>query len=497
MYTEVLLTEVDLLHIDPTGRGREVIARMKEGKPTPLNSIIRGYADWFTEYKSFKQKVASSRHKAYWDYDSEMEGKIGRQGASFDLSEVMQIYAESYSLAERVVSVPRKLREARDSFMRMLRQAVEIYGYPQVDYTLGVCGTSAALPTMLKKGSFLAETVGFSRWRHPQVMLPGQRNMRQKHRVINQDACSNVRYIEPILGACRKWLTAHFPDLFNGWINPMTVTAPLLTRGLHSGLTAIETDYDACDLHYGVEIVLELILPLYEILIPDQMEFCRFAAFIEELFYQPIFFGDRLWTGKHNLFSGQSITNDFETLLDILLWFCARLECPNTEILIAANGDDVTMLTSEKVAQRVHDAYVNASTSIGMDISLEKSRIQKGNCRFCRKVYDLSLPKTPEGIIYGAYPSVLAANNVWSPERASRSEAEAWNATIQRVDVVFGSPHFTPFVQFIGKHFKARRLTEQAIEDAHVTDWWERVYGERWTLHNSPTYHELLRSKLW
>lgn len=504
MYRVEWLTPYEQEIVDPTGRGRATIASMQQGNPTPVPAFLRitDRDQWLSEYKSLQHKLRPHISSEVAEYDEEMVKKWGAQGARFALTEVQDCYARSYELADRTINAD-PFSMALDYFLRRLKEMVSFRGYPQNFYR-SILHTAGALPTMAQKGTYFAETVGFKHYRHVLPMLPGQRNQRLKHRTINQDANANVRLFEEELNAIRFWLKTNFPEYFGAWLNPLRELVPAITRRIMGRRWfSVEADYKACDEHFSFDLVQELILPVYEILIPDSTVFHEFAAYIEELFYQPIFFGEYCWTGKHNLLSGQNITNDFETIFDVILRIAVSFHLGvRPESLVGGSlGDDQFLIVdSERDADKALDCTIALANSVGMEIERSKCRVSSRSVRFCRKTYAVALPHGVDhlgrDLIWGAYPCSLALNNIVNPERGNHTLSEAIKATIQRLDVTYGNQSFLPFVQFVGKRMNFAVTPEQA-EMADVTDWWQRLYGEKWSLLDSHAYLALKASNLW
>lgn len=499
---DLTLEEIELL--DPSGRARAMLAGMCDGKPTPVPSFltIQDRDRWLVDYIALRNKYRSQHHPEVMAYDEEMVSKFGPQGASFSLEDVQKVYESSYTLAQRKI-FPRIALRGRDLLIRYVQHCIEQFGYPQLA-ARSMYATSASLPTMLKKGTYYAETVGMAPYRHVVPMLPGQRNQRKKKRVINQDPVANVRLFEREINAARYWLREHLPQFFGAWLNPMVDTLPRITRSMLSGrFFSVEADYSACDEHFSLDLVQQCVLPIYEVLFPDKTVFHEFSAYVEELFYQPLFFGTYLWTGLHNLFSGQNITQDFETIFDVCLQLGAvrSVGLVESDVTMLAIGDDQSVITHDgKRAERLLACIIEEANLCGMDMALPKCRLSSESVRFCRKVYAPSLPKAFDQygrqLIMGAYPAVLALNNIVNPERGTPSLAEAVKACVQRMDVVFGNQLFAPFTQFVWKRVR-KQVTDQQIEEAPSHDWWERVYGEVWHLCQSPSYKFLRQCNMW
>lgn len=506
MYKVKWMTPEDLLMVDPTGRGRTFVQAMRESPCTPVPCLFacRDRQQILVEYQTLRTKISRDTPSNLVDWDIQYDAKYGGQGDGFPLSEVQEAYARSYAYADR----PYHSRLAiigRDYLLRRIRDRVARKGFPQLanrEYN----GKSAALPTMMKKGDFLAETLGMHRYRHLMPMLPGQRSQRNGHRVINQEANANFRYFELELNASREWLKAEFPEYFSAWLNPDSYMNQQLTRYVSGGdLYSVELDYVKCDEHFSFDLAADIILPVYEALIPSETVFCEFAAYIEELFHQELFFGDYVWTGKHNLFSGQGITNDFETIYDVCLQLGALIVngIDPSGVLQLSCGDDQAVVIrrcSEALACRLYDSMAEEAQLNGHEVSIEKRAIRKNAVAFCKRLWAPGVPykATQYGMLMkGMYPSVLTLNAVFNPERYHKDPWEEAVCTLQRCDNLWGSPWFVPVVDHIGAYLRNDFRSYNAIpETASELDWWDRVYGKRWTKADSHTATEWRRAKI-
>lgn len=507
MYKRIWLTDADFKRLDPTGGARRFLRSIdRSGTPTPRPHFVRKLTadEWFAAYRDVKSKFLSEKHRAFNEFDESFSSKVGPQGQTFPLSVVLANYEESYRLAERQIKPHPMLYEARDFLIRMIKQRVSTQGYPQLKQKSNLT-TAAALPTMKKKGTFFAEAyIQGLNWRHVFPDLPGERFMKNKPRTINQDAGENVRYFEREMGGIREWLKTQFPELFSAWLRPDEMMTPMITRMIDRGCVTVETDYKACDNSFSYALVKEFILPVYEALLPGEMLYLRFAAFVEELFHQPIFFGSYMLTGLHNLLSGQLITNDFETIFDVICALAALMYhgLLNKDWVILALGDDVSILLAAALgdyAQKVKEAFVMFAISAGMQFNLEKCAIEETKVTFCKKLYYRGAPRDAQSNIIGAYPTLLALNSIIMPEHHSKTSGDLLAATLQRLDNTYGTPMFHRFVQFVGSNLTAFDETSRLVAtdvERETIDWWERVYSERWSFRSSPSARILAQNQL-
>lgn len=504
-YSCIFLTPLDQQSLDPTGNARKFLKSLKPSLPTPVPSLFnhKTREEWFEMWSEHRKPLVDKLPKSLREWLDSAASKYGPQGARFSLSELQDSYRTSYTNAEyhphyHIAKI------GRDYLLRLFRQIADKVGYPQFDYWYrGIVGTSSALPAMLRKGDLLAEIQTPFGWFHPLPVLPGEKDQRLKHRCINQDALANVRRIEGVLNSVREWLKTYTP-FFASWITPRRSLLPRITSCVLRNYFSIETDFSKCDEHFSKENVVELVLPIYELLVPDQ--YLGFASFVEDLFYQPIYFGDYMWVGKHNLLSGQAITNDFETIYDVEVALGTLLVCDVLEgSEIMACGDDIAVLlpaSRRNKVKEVYDTMVEEFSLNGMELSLDKSIIAQGNVRFCRRAYYPGVGKLysneyGRSYLAGVYPDFLTLNTIINPFQLAIG-AESTVSMVQRLDNLHGSPLFELLVQFVCSRAQGKPFVGNLDEAARdlPREWWERVYGEIWVSQNSPTLEVLRRSNI-
>lgn len=495
------LTQPELDSLDPTGKAREKIAAMRVGSPTPVPTPLSHISreGWLTLYdKATRSVLSSPAHAAYKEWDDKHRAKYGAQGDTFSLDEVKSHYQTSYRLAERAWTAHPLLIEARDFFMDLVRFHRERVGIAQLA-TPVYYDTLAGLPTMDRKGNFIAETVAAKEFRHIWPSVPGQRSQRLKHRVINLSSVLDVRTLEPLLGGIRAWFKSYLPEWFPALESPSVHLDATITRHVDRGHFSIETDYAACDEHFSLDLVQTYLYPIWELLLTPSESITLFRS-VEESFYQPVFFGDTLWEGKHNAFSGQVLVSDAETLFGILLAIaaCIGVGISPNEVSVCAMGDDIALLTDRK-GDALMDAMLEIGGSAGMEFSREKCAVRKGCVTFCRKLYYPQGKRYTDSLgrvsLCGAYPGVLTLNSVVNPERHSKTYPNLLQATFQRLDNLLGAPVFHAVTELIGARWKATPhvVDLTALHENAWKDWWYRLYGEKWSFDTSPSAQALSR----
>lgn len=501
------LTPADQLLLDPTGKARKFLSSLNgKGTATPMPDYVRRWSrsQWLSEYLAVRNSY--SLNSSYIEYDDEHIGKYAAQGGTYPLSEMHDQYTKFFVLAERKVSFHHVLR-GRDYLLRYLSQGIQRFGYPQIGYELGITNTAASLPTMGRKGYYTPETVCAKPWRHPLPDLPGQRLQRTKHRPLNQDPVQNVRYIEGVLTAVRKWLSTHFPEFFGSWLNPDLVVNPTITEHVLRRDYGVETDYDTCDAHFSVHIWFEVLRPVYELLIPDKMEFLKFAAFIEELFSQPIYMGNYLMTGLHNLLSGQAITNDFETIYDVInaLGALLRNGFSVEDHPILTLGDDVALLgyKTQREALIMRDSFMEEAILNGMKFSEEKCKVEKGVIRYLRRLYTpgcgtIRYNCYGAGFLRGAYPAVLTLNSIINPEhRTSKDFNQRCAALLARLDNLDGNPFASTFITWLISRIEPLNADTREVDRIVLErDWWAKLFNDPWSLQKSYSWTVIKQQQL-
>lgn len=499
------LTSTELQLIDPTRRARDFLSNLRDTKPTPRPDYARRFsrAEWKSLYLAARDRVSYDRD--YIEFDRSQEKYYAAQGGNYSLNEMIEQYSEFYQNAQGC-HLFNWVRVGRDFLIAEIKAAADMYGYPA--YTVNpITGTAAALPTMDHKGSFIAETSLMCPHRHPFVMLPGQRIQRGKHRPINQSSILDVRMLEQWMGAIRHWLRTYLPHRFASWLNPDAVLHPTIFQALIRSSTFVETDFKACDAHFSLDIVNEVLLPIYDALEPNKPLLIEMWDFVQDLFRQPILMGEFCMTGLHNLLSGITPTNDFETIYDICLELgaCIEAHCSPNRIITLSNGDDVGVgCPNTAIARKIMDGMIAEGELNGMAFELSKCHLSEGRLTYLRKLYKLGvgpLYYTPDGapFLRGAYPAILTLNSIINPEKYDGNEGEdvRLGSFLQRLDNLDGNPSASMVIGLIASRVLWERpVSAQVMEQVRLKDWWTRVYGEDWCLRKSYSVNLLHKLKL-
>jgi hypothetical protein len=273
-----------------------------------------------------------------------------------------------------------------------------------------------------------------------------------------------------------------------------------MTEGVSRRFAWISWDYKSMDIHFRKKVALELIYPIYELLFPQIA--ISIGCHFEQNFTQPIFCGNYLIEVEHSLLSGANITNDFETLYTVLLALALLMD-PNLIKVLAALGDDMSLalkVTDAKARYYLQQA-MDLSGQLDMVISPEKSGTSREEVIFCRNVYYPAAKRSPEGYMLGAYPGNLVLNNIIQPEKPIFRENTALVADLQRLDGAIGSPDWHFILTLWCKHSKYQLLRSRNVEEVcellkreeAITDWWSRLYGEKWDPAKSPSFHTAMQ----
>lgn len=486
--------------LDPTGKGAASLSfgTLSYEAPSP------DYAFQKEAVEAFLDANMCGKHSAYYTWNRAYLSKWGRQGGTQTWEWLYETLRPSYENAMCTIDIPPALYKARDYLITRIRLIRDRVGYPQLPQR-EYYHTAAGLPTGGQKGFWTSETAFNcnAMLRHLLPSIPGHRCKNGKHRLIYQSATSNVRLVERQLKAVRLWLRQNLPEYFSAWLNPDEYLNFMLTQAVLQGKTFLQWDYYHMDEHVSSELLTELVLPVYsELLLPrDQW---ILGMYFEECMDIPLYLGDRLVTGHHNLFSGEPITNDVETVLSVIFALAAYLEsggCQN--IMIAALGDDLAIAhqSPQRIA-RMREMMLEWADRMGLVASPEKCEISTGVVKFCKKLYVPSGAKAYDRqgrmCIAGAYPSVLALLSIRYPERLGRTPGLRALADLQRMDNCAYSPDFHSLVQFVGSR---RKNKDWSFTDADTTtfsskDWWFRLYGESFNPDASPSFAVLKANHL-
>lgn len=493
------LTPHDQLMLDPSGKARQWIKSLTSHTSTQALSANPYFRitpeEMLSRYSNLLSKLPLE--PLYREFNESMFKHWAPQGGHISGDIIVSLLEEYYNdenMSETFIH-PIIIR-GRDFLLRLIADKMAAVGGPQYCHAMGTTGTAGGLPTMQHKGCFDAETVGAGYWHHLYPALPGTRHMRGKPRAIFMDATTNVRVAESVLSSVKKWLVSNFPEFFSAWMNPNLARNPLITRGLLHGLSSVETDYKGMDLRYRKQIALEIVYPIYELLLPDKA--LTLGVYIEEEFNKPLYMGDVMWTGEHTLFSGASITNDFETLYTICLVLGCLLHLGIiSEALILALGDDCSVMVRRENAFKLIELMITVSSETGLIIHPlgSKSMVRTDSLAFCREIFTVRNPRNSYGIIQGRYPSVLTLNSVIQPEKFSRQGIGGEVAAmLQRLDGIRNNQEFSQVLDLVRRFLDKDVDLTKPVEEL-PQDWWERVYGERWSPQCSAAWRYYARKK--
>lgn len=436
------LTAHEQAELDPTGQAFDAAQKLLSRTETIYNTPS---PNWNRDRVLDKyERVLSTAPLWYQEYEHENARKLKPQGGRPAWSEIEPGILESFTRGHR----PRftLLRNARTYLLRLIEQRVALYGYPQDVPHAYVTGTNAGIPTMSKKGTYFAETVGMSPYRHLLPAILGTRVQFGKARVIYQDSVCNVKYVNAVLAKVRYWLRTYIPEYFGAWTNPHYTIYPWMTEALDMNYVSVEGDYEHMDQGFS-RPVAEFLLPVYELLL-DPGEFRLISQYVMEVFQQPIYLGRYITVSEHNLLSGINPTNDWETIFSVINYLAAAQNSGIYPKRIVAIGDDASAIFACKYRNYLHeyyDALSMQSSDALMRLNHDKCRVGQPGIKFCKRYWHPGTPRI-NGVAPGAYSGYRTIwNTVW-PERSADSWQHELVSSIQRLDNLVGAPTYASTV---------------------------------------------------
>lgn len=341
----------------------------------------------------------------------------------------------------------------------------------------------------------------FSNNRELHVPLPtlsGTRFQRQKPRAIFMDAHANVAVLMPRLDGIRHTLKQF--DFYAGYLSPVVRLRPSLTKALQHSAWFLSVDYTAFDQTVHYEHVRDYVQPIWD-LIAGQDDF--FNDFVKKLFRQPLVVGRVLKRGVHSLFSGQGITNDAETVIDLVLCVAVFLEMgldPSNLLYHtprrggAGVGDDVILwFDTKELAEAGREAYMRLAESVGFKVNMEKTSVTQEPI-FLRRMFAKSFPKDSEGNVIGAYPSALTLNSLINPERSTLGWLDSVYSVFQILDNLHGHPQWVAFCQQFFAAWRKDLFVPATLDGPVSSTWKQKLWGDEWKPSSSATVR-LLREQ--
>jgi hypothetical protein len=306
-----------------------------------------------------------------------------------------------------------------------------------------------------------------------------------------------VDRIEPIMSAVRNWFKQYYPELFAALHRPQRYLWRKITRSVNRKYVNLETDFKSMDQSMTLTIAKKVLLPiLKELLTPS--DYLSASVIIEQYFTQKVLLGDQLWEGEHALFSGQVITQDLENLYDMALYLgiyqALGYSFDEFMELFTMVGDDVLAFFKTLADATLAYELVKSETTLnGVPLSVEKTRLNTPEIRFCRNVYSVHTARiiddNGELVIPPVYPLSLATNSIVQPERLNPNFGIEIAAIIARSDNARFHPQWKSWATWMYSKLQIPFLpTEQQFQEYQVGEWWTRVYGETYNLNESPTY---------
>ena len=498
------LNPLEVEQVDPYKVGRKWMGTHFSSdcfnEPSPLfkgsrTALISDYVSRFCDISH------AGKHLPIVEYDLEMSKKTGPQGGKATWETAKDTFKSYYENADIVPSY-RLAIEGRDLLISWIKSVSANNALPPIDHSWLEGPQAAGMSRGGTKNWWLSHADGLKfNYTPGDPVLPNIRKQRNKVRAIFCTSAKDNDALQPPLTACREWLKQHFPHIFGAWLNPTEYTYPDITTGVIRNSWFLETDFKAMDQHLTWAVVRDIILPIYEVLLPE-WEYLYFYAKVEEAYHAPLFIGTDLWTGLHTTFSGQSFTNDFETLVAVCVYLAAHVRSGQPIATFGEQykgiGDDVVYRADSKAQlMAVYNLVRYEFKRIGLILSEEKTRIQQGECRFCRMVYYSALPRylnaNNQPYVWPAYPMVLAINNCIQPERTHSYVPEELMALFTRLDNGKAHYQFNNIVNWLYGKFSPNitpatgNLTDVAFTELQMKDWWYKVYNTTYTLSDSPS----------
>lgn len=448
-------------------------------KPRISMLVKRGTMEEFTDW--MLAQVATDIELVSFERD--MLTKVGPQGGQVPLALLKEKVLQYYERPRRNVSPPPAMIRSRDRLIARIKDAGMVLHYMQPERLK----TFSGLPNLLKKDDPI--DIEFREDAHHTmnpVLYPaiaGHRYQRNAVRAIFMDSSWNVATIERDLTAIRNYLRTHFIE-FGSWLNPQTIINPLITGGMTRGYLHLEGDHKAKDQNVTLKLMEELVFPVWEIFPGGK----RLIDIVSRLMHIPVIVGDEIIFGPHNQFSGMAFVTDAQTILGYIYQDALVEELNIFDFYHLSLGDD--MLIGGKFTPNIGHTMLNLflewSSLCGEVAHPEKQRTNIAFPRYLKRLYKPQFPKI-EGNVQGAYPAILAVNSIIHPEKAEDNHTTSWYATLSRLDNLVGHPQYNNIVTWL----LARLYHRIGGLCKGNKDWWERVYGERWSHRTSRSFRIL------
>lgn len=504
------LTPEDQMFYDRSDTLRRSVLAHTTDRHASQSQLTTGFGsieDWKGAYQVFQEREAIPKYSEFWKRDLHALTKFGPQGGDCSLQRMIPILEEYYK--PRQFHRTAVLDVGCQYLRRALARRIERKGLvPVYEFRPTYRSSSGSIPNGGRKGDYHTETGGANliAIQHPFPEQVGFRRMKGSDRVIFNSATPNVRQLEWVMTPILHWLRSEFPEWFGSWLHPSLSTRPIATRICMGNHYVCGFDFTKCDQHTSLQLIENYVFPILEVLL-DESSFITAAVLLTEAFKTPLYLGDWMLEGEHNLFSGQSPTQLVETIIDIegLIGgvLCELSPGAVGECQFLAIGDDQVLSIPHKYGEKrilaLRRTIIDAYNAVGHKMNEEKSEVGEGALTYCKRYYAPSMPKVENdtNLIAGAYPLAYALNSIVNPENPQPTPGRELVAILQRLDNAQGSPAYVPFVQFVGRRIdKGIEFNDVDIAAVNRSDWWQRVYGEPWAPATSPSFRIMVESGL-
>jgi len=295
---------------------------------------------------------------------------------------------------------------------------------------------------------------------------------------------------------------------------------------VHPKVTFMETDYKSMDQFITLEAANWTIRQYQGIYGIPAVNADDIIYHMEELFYMPVLGATRIFTGKHNLLSGEYITNPLESLMNrlvihefVTIHFNRKLKYGRDYIYIIL-GDDVIILFDTKALMNTNveitkDALGKAFADFVKERYNLKAHPDKFGLstdygyfckrRFARKGTKELDPKTNSWNTKSIRMIVLAVLSVLYPEKDERQMDKTTRLIriYQVLDDCYTHPLFKEIVRLITCRLKTKGVkitvpTQEAVTIYNDTSrkWKLRLYGTEFSPEKSPTLQYLASAHL-
>jgi hypothetical protein len=357
----------------------------------------------------------------------------------------------------------------------------------------------------------------------PSVLM--HRYMRNKLRAVFNDEFANYSIAASIVNPVMSVITSlpMWTTMFKGRYKFQQVIHNRLSHNTRT----LEADAEAMDTTVSWTTVTKIVEPILFYLFRESDH-----AFIKEvnknLFFNDLIIGssDRR-TGEHTLFSGQSITSLYETLIQIVGFADTFLKIrslrnPQTTLLddswIEVIGDDSACFLHpiyspiERILTPWGDLeWIDLSTlvlqRVGLKARRDKQRTSVGDVIYCKRFYSPSLITVTNvagvDIHQSARPLTLTLNGgIWPEFGPGDNIKQELIRLLQVFDEAYGHPKWITMMDIIksywSKDILAQDLSQEVVwfNKKRLREFKHRLNGDQFTLAGSISYQYLLTGRI-